>query len=299
MDRLEAMRVFAAVAEGGGFAAASRALGMSPPAVTRAVAALEERVGTRLLTRTTRVVRLTEAGTRYLADCKRILSEVDEAEASAAGSHAEPRGTLNLTASVMFGRLYVAPVLFDFLAQHPRVVARTVLVDRIVDMMEEGMDVAVRIAHLPDSAFSAVRVGQVRRVVCASPDYLEQHGVPRTLDDLERHEAIVFAPGPNATDWVFPVKGRNVSLRPRTQLVVNTVEVTIAGAVAGRGLTRALSYQIAPELASGRLKIVLEEFEPPPLPIHIVHAEGRRAAARVRAFVDFAAKRLRANAALQ
>lgn len=299
MDRFEAMRAFVAVAEDGGFAAAGRALGLSPPAVTRAIAALEDRVGTRLLTRTTRVVRLTEAGTRYLADCKRILGEIEEADASAAGAHAEPRGTLNVTASVMFGRLYVAPILFDFLAQYPGVVAHTLLVDRIVDMMEEGLDVAVRIAHLPASGLSAVRVGQVRRVVCASPAYLAERGVPRTLDDLERHEAILFAPGPNAADWSFPVQGRSVTVRPRTQLVVNTAEVTIAAAVAGRGLTRVLSYQIAPELAAGTLRIVLEEFEPPPLPIHVVHAEGRRAAARVRAFVDFAVERLRANAALQ
>jgi DNA-binding transcriptional LysR family regulator len=300
MDRFEAMRVFTAVAEGGGFAAASRALGLSPPAVTRAVAALEERVGTRLLTRTTRVVRLTEAGTRYLADCKRILGEVEEAEASAAGAHAEPRGTLNLTASVMFGRQYVAPILFDFLAQHPKVVVRAMLLDRIVDMMEEGIDVAVRIAHLPNSGLSAVRVGQVRRVVCGSPDYLAAHGTPRTLEDLARHEAAVFAPGPAAVDWNFAGPGgRGMNVQPRTQLIVNTVDMTIAAALAGRGLARVLSYQVADELQAGRLKIVLEAFEPPPLPIHIVHLEGRRAAARVRAFVDFAVERLRANAALQ
>jgi DNA-binding transcriptional LysR family regulator len=299
MDRLEAMRVFAAVAESGGFAGAARELGLSPPAVTRAVAALEERVGTRLLTRTTRVVRLTEAGTRFLADCKRILGEVEEAEASAAGAHAAPRGTLALTASVMFGRLYVAPILFDFLTQYPHVTVRTLLLDRIVDMVEEGLDVAVRIAHLPDSGLSAVRVGQVRRVVCASPAYLKKHGVPRRPADLADAAAIAFTQGPAAPDWAFPDGERSVSVRPRMQLLVNTAEVSVAAAVAGHGVTRVLSYQIAPELAAGTLQIVLEDFEPPPLPIHIVHAEGRRAAARVRAFVDFAAARLRANAALQ
>lgn len=296
MDRFEAMRVFAAVADGGGFAAAARQLGLSPPAVTRAVAALEERIGTRLLRRTTRVVRLTEAGERYLADCKRILGELDEAEASAAGAHAEPRGTLHVTASVMFGRLYVAPILFDFLAEHPGVVARALLVDRIVDLVEEGIDVAVRIAHLPSSGLHAVRVGQVRRVLCASPEYLARRGVPRTPADLERHHAIVFASGPGGPDWSF--SGR-VSARPRTQLIVNSVEMTIAAAVAGQGLARVLSYQIAPELAAGRLQIVLEEYEPSKLPIHVVHAEGRQAAARVRAFVDHAVARLRADAALQ
>ncbi len=177
-------------------------------------------------------------------------------------------------------------------------VARTLLVDRIVDMMEEGLDVAVRIAHLPSSGLSAVRVGQVRRAVCASPDYLARHGVPRALDDLERHDAILFAPGAAAPDWSFPARGRSVAVRPRAQLIVNTVEVTIAGAVAGRGLTRAL----LPDRAGAGGGTVADRaggIEPPPLPIHVVHAEGRRAAARVRAFVDFAVERLRADKALQ
>lgn len=297
MDRLATMRVFIAVAEGAGFAAAARRLGMSPPAVTRAVSALEDRIGTRLLHRTTRSVRLSEAGIRYLADCKRILGEIEEAEASAAGAHAEPRGQIAVTAPIMFGRMHVAPILLDFLARYPQVTARTILVDRVVDLMDEGLDVAVRIADLPDSSLSAVRVGQVRRVVCASPDYLAARGLPQTPADLAQHDAIIFAQAASA-EWSFPTAMGAVTVRPPTQFIVNTADVAIAAALAGRGLTRVLSYQIAPALQAGQLAIVLAEFEPPPLPIHIVHREGRRAAARVRAFVDFAVDRLRRDKAL-
>src|SRR5262245_51390129 len=203
MDRLATMRVFIAVAEGAGFAAAARRLGMSPPAVTRAVSALEDRIGTRLLHRTTRSVRLSEAGIRYLADCKRILGEIEEAEASAAGAHAEPGGQIAVTAPIMFGRIHVAPILLDFLARYPQVTARTILVDRVVDLMDEGLDVAVRIADLPDSSLSAVRVGRVRRVVCASPKYLAARGTPQTPADLAQHNAIIFAQATSA-EWSFP-----------------------------------------------------------------------------------------------
>jgi DNA-binding transcriptional LysR family regulator len=298
MDRLATMRVFIAVAEGGGFAAAARRLGMSPPAVTRAVSALEERIGTRLLHRTTRSVRLSEAGTRYLADCKRILGEIEEAEASAAGSHTEPRGQIAVTAPIMFGRMHVAPILLDFLARYPQVTARTLLVDRVVDLMDEGLDVAVRIADLPDSSLSAVRVGSVRRVVCASPDYLAARGTPQTPADLSQLDTIIFAHAAASAEWTFTSATGPVTVRPPTQLIVNTADVAIAAAIAGRGLTRVLSYQIAPALQAGQLVVALEEFEPPPLPIHIMHREGRRAAARVRAFVDFAVERLRRDKAL-
>jgi len=298
MDRLDSMRVFVAIAEAGGFAPAARRLGLSPPAVTRAVAALEERIGARLLHRTTRIVRLTEAGGRFLADAKRILAELDEAEASAAGAHAEPRGLLTLTAPVMFGARHVAPVLLDFLARHPRVTARTLLADRVVDMLEEGIDVAVRIAHLPDSSLAAVRVGSVRRVVCASPSYLAARGVPRRPEDVAKHDAIAFSSASGEPSWPFHSGGRIETVIPPAQLTVNTAEVAVAAALAGRGLTRVLSYQVAPEVASGRLEIVLAGYEPPPIPIHVVHPEGRHANARVRAFVDFAAARLRADKSL-
>jgi DNA-binding transcriptional LysR family regulator len=298
MDRLEAMRAFAAVADQSGFAPAARRLGLAPASVTRAVAALEERIGTRLFTRTTRVVRLTEAGTRFLADCKRILAEVDEAEAAAAGSHSEPRGQLVVTAPVMFGRMHVSPIIFDFLARHPRVSVRALFLDRVADLMDEGIDVAIRIGMLPDSSLSATRVGSVRRVVCASPAYLKAHGTPQTPADLARHAAIAFAGLAPGREWSFGAGKTGVTAVPPVRLEVNSADVAIAAAVAGGGLTRVLSYQVADELRARRLRLVLTEYEPPALPIHIVHAEGRRAPAKLRAFVDFAEARLRARKAL-
>jgi len=294
MDHLTAMRVFVAVAEESGFAPAARRLALSTPSVTRAVAALEDRIGARLLHRTTRVVRLTEAGARYLGDCKRILHDLAEAEASAAGSHGEPRGELTVTAPVMFGRLHVAPVLFDFLEDHPQVTARLLLLDRIADLVEEGMDVALRIGRLPDSALRAVRVGTVRRVVCAAPEYLARRGVPQRPSDLERLDVVEFSPVGAWREWGFPSDSARETVTPRVRLVVNTADAAVAAAVAGRGLTRVLSYQIADELRAGRLAVVLTDFEPPPVPVHLVHAEGRRTSAKVRAFVDYAAERLRA-----
>ena len=290
MDQLTAMRVFVAVAEAGGFAAAARRLGLSTPTATRAVATLEERIGARLLHRTTRRVRPTEAGERFLGDCKRILADLAEAEASAAGAHAEPRGELTVTAPVAFGRLHVAPLLFDFLDRHPRVAARLLLLDRVTDLVEEGMDAGVRIGRLPDSTLRAVRVGTVRLIVCAAPDYLARHGTPRTPADLAGHRAVTFSPAGTWRDWSFP--GGTVT--PPSRLVVNTADAAVAAAVAGHGLTRVLSYQAAADLRAGRLLAVLADAEPPPLPVQIVHAEGRHAAAKVRAFIGFAAERLRA-----
>ncbi|MEZ5670492.1 MAG: LysR family transcriptional regulator [Alphaproteobacteria bacterium] len=290
MDRLDAMRAFVAVADKGGFAPAARQLGLSAPSVTRAVAGLEERIGTRLLRRSTRTVRLTEAGAGYLADCKRILAELADAEAAAAGGHTQPTGQLGVTAPVLFGRFHVAPIVLDFLGRHPSVHVRCLLVDRVVDMLEEGFDVAIRIAQLPDSALTAVRVGSVRRVTCAAPRYLERHGVPRRPEDLARHDRVSFSP-------MFAE--RDLPNAPPPRLVANTADQAIAAAVAGLGLVRVLAYQVEAELKHDRLRIVLANHEPPPLPIHVVHAEGRRANAKVRAFVDMAVERLRAVRALR
>lgn len=302
MDRLEGMRVFVAVAEAQGFAEAARRLRRSAPAVTRAIAALERRLGTRLLHRTTRSVRLTEAGERYLVDCKRLLAELDDADAAASGAASEPRGTLAVTAPALFGRLYVAPILLRFLARHPHVTVRALFVDRVVHLLDEGVDVAVRIAHLPDSSLTGVRVGQVRRVVVAAPSYLAARGTPREPADLAGHDAIGFSPdGAVVAPWPFePRPGSRTRPRgaPRQQLVVNTADVAIAAAVAGRGLTRALSYQVAGDVDAGRLRIVLADYEPPPIPVHLVFPEGRYAAAKVRAFVELAAAELRAHPGL-
>ena len=288
MDRLTAMKVFVAVADAESFVEAARRLGMSPPAATRALRLLEDRIGARLLQRTTRVVRLTQAGARFLADCRRILAEIDDAEASAAGSHAEPVGRLAITAPVMFGRLHMAPIVLEFLQRHPAIDVRLLLVDRVVDLIDEGFDVAVRIAQLPDSSLSAVRVGTVRRIVCASPHYLERHGTPRRPADIARHAVVTFGAAEQQQDWAFRSGARSERVQPRARLVVNAADVAVGAAVAGWGLTRVLSYQAASELRAGRLVEVLADYQPAPLPIHLVHAGGRRISARARAFVDFA-----------
>ncbi len=308
MDRLDSMRVFVAVAEAQGFAPAARQLGFSPPAVTRAIAALEQRIGAQLLLRTTRRVRPTEAGERFFADCKRILAELEEAETSAGGTYAEPQGQLAVTAPSMFGRLHVAQVVLDFLAQHPRVSVRTFFIDRIVNLVDEGFDVAVRIAHLPDSSLTAVQVGSVRRVAVASPRYLAEHGVPRTPADLARHDGIGFSQTASANaPWSFHSprshgvggsSGAREIAHPHMQLIANTGELTIAAAMAGRGVTRAVSYQVDADVRAGRLQVVLADYEAPPIPVHIVYPAGRKAAAKVRAFVDFAVQRLRGEAVL-
>lgn len=294
MDQLSSMRVFVAVAEARGFAAAARVLRLSPPSVTRCVAALEERLGVRLLNRTTRQMNLTEAGERFLIDCKRIIADVEIAEDRARSAGREPQGVLAVTAPVMFGRMHIAPLLHDFIGRHPKVTVRAAFDDRIVNLVEEGIDVALRIDALADSSLTAVRVGLVRRIVVASPEYLASNGEPKTPRDVVRHCAF----GSGRTPWRF--RGANVAeTQPRMMLKVNGSDVAIGFAVAGRGLARPLSYQVAEELRDGRLQEVLADFRPEPIPVQLVYPEGRRAAAKVRAFVDFAAARLRALPALR
>jgi DNA-binding transcriptional LysR family regulator len=298
VDRLQAMATFVAVVECGGFASASRKLKLSAPMVTRAVAELEERLGLRLLNRTTRVVRPTDAGARYADDCRRILADIDEAEAAASGTDAAARGTLMLTAPVLFGHLYVMPILVKYLQQAPEVDAQCLFVDRVVNLVEEGLDVAVRIGELPDSSLQAVRVGQVRRVLVAAPDYLEARGRPLRPDDLARH-CIVSAGGvtPN-TDWHFVEDGEPATQRLHPRITTTSNDSAIAAAVAGFGIARLLSYQVASHLRAGTLQIMLEEFEQPPWPIHVVHREGRRATQKVRGFIDLAVTMLRADPSL-
>jgi DNA-binding transcriptional LysR family regulator len=294
MDRLEAMQVFVAVAEQASFAAGARKLSLSAARVTRAVSGLEQHIGARLLHRTTRVVRLTEAGASYLVHCKRILGDLEEAESLAASAHGQLVGQLTITAPVIFGRLCVTPVILGFLKRHPRVGVRAVFSDQVLDLLDQNIDVAVRIAHLPDSSFSAVRVGAVRRVVCASPAYLRAHGVPARPSDLQQHELVVFSGLGAPAEWSFWVGGRSESFTPRSRLNANSGDLAIAAALAGHGLTRVLSYQIAEEVRAKRLRIVLSEFELPPVPVHLVHREGRATSGRVRAFVDQAVEELRA-----
>lgn len=293
MTRLEGMRVFVKVAETSGFAGAARELHMSPPAVTRAIASLEESIGTRLLIRTTRSVKLTEAGARYFEDCRRILADITEAESTAAGSYTTPTGTLSISAPVIFGQTHILPILTDFLDQYPGVIGRAIFVDRLVNIVDEGIDVAIRIGNLPDSSHSAIRIGAVRRVVCGSPAYFEKHGVPQTPADLVNHRIAAATSAWASLDWNFGT-GEKSTVTVHPQLFCSTYEGIISAAIQGWGLARAVSYQISPAIKMGTLQTVLTEYEPEPLPIHVLHSEGRRASAKVRAFVDFAVDRLRA-----
>ena len=296
MDRFRELSTFVAVAEEGAFNAAARRLNLTPPVVTRLVTALETRIGVRLLTRTTRRVALTEAGERLFADAARVLAEVEEIEAAAAGAHQTPRGTLRVTAPVMFGHRYVLPLLRDFLDAYPEVSSTTLFVDRIVDLIDEGLDVAVRIGDLPDSTLTATRVGVLRRVAVAAPRYLAAHGTPGSPDDLAAHRIVQPGTLHEAHRWPFVSQGANRTVRVTPHLSVNTVAAAVDSAVAGWGITRALSYQVADALADGTLVEVLGDWEDRELPIHLVHYEARLGAAKTRAFVDFAADRLRAEA---
>ncbi len=294
MDRWQAMRVFLKVAEAESFADAGRQLHMSPPAVTRIVSALEDVIGTRLLARTTRSVKLTEAGAQYFADCQRLLADLSEAEASAAGAYGKPTGTLTVTTSAMFGTMFVLPLMTEYLDLYPDVIGRGLFVDRVVSMVDEGIDVAIRIGHLPDSGLTATRVGQVRRVICGSPIYFEKHGVPISPSDLSRHRIIASTSAWTSLEWRFGVQKKS-TVRVNPRLYCSTNEAAIAAAASGWGLTRVLSYQIAPQLEAGELRTILSDYEEEALPIHVVHPEGRHASAKVRSFIDFAVGKLRSN----
>lgn len=293
MDKFHSIQVFIQVADCAGFAAAARSLNMSPPAVTRAVATLEDELGTPLFVRTTRSVRLTESGERFLQDARRILLDLEEAQDAAVGTHAAPRGELHVTAPVLFGRMYVAPILGKFLSRHPQLSARTLFVDRIVNLVDEGQDVAIRIGALPDSSLIAVRCGTVRQVMVASPDYIAKHGLPALPEGLADHQ-IIQATGTNpGNDWKFQHNGKPISVRLEPRVRMNTNDAAIELTVRGSGVSRLLSYQVAPYVADGQLQVVLEAFEMPPQPVHVVHQEGRLVSAKVRAFVDFMVQHLR------
>jgi DNA-binding transcriptional LysR family regulator len=293
MDRLEAMQVFVSVAEQQSFIAAARRHSLSAARVSRAVALLEKRLGARLLHRTTRAVRLTDAGVSYLGRCKQILAEIDAAEAIATSSHRELSGPISITAPRLFGRLHVSGIITGFMKRHPRVTLRAFFVDHVLDFFEQNIDVAIRIAHLPDSGLRAARVGSVRRVVCASPDYLRVRGSPRHPRELEQHAVIAFSGAAEPEAWSFALDGRHERVPTRPRLVVNTADLAVAAAVAGQGLARVLSYQVAEALDAKRLRIVLVEYELPAVPVHVVHLEGRGGPARVRAFVEYATRELK------
>lgn len=298
MDRLQAMTTFVTVVDTGGFASAARKLEVSPSVVSRIVTELEDHLGVRLLTRTTRVVRLTEAGSAYFEDCRRILSEIGEAELSAAGTHGSPRGQLVITAPSLFGRLYVTPIVTDYLLRYPEVDAHCWFIDRVVNMVEEGIDVAVRIGPLANSSLQAVQVGEVRRVFVASPDYLERMGAPAQPSDLDAHRTIGTSGSSASPEWRFIVEDRQVALGVRARLTMTTNDSAIAAAESGFGIARVLSYQVAESVQAGRLRIVLGEYEQARVPVHVLHREGRNAARKVRAFLDMAIDTLRSDRAL-
>jgi len=296
MDRIEEMAAFVAVASVGTFVGAARQLGRSPAALTRAVAALEDRLGARLFTRTTRVVSLTDAGRRYLAPCEAVLRDVAALESSAQTEREEVVGSLVVTASVVFGRLHVAPLVTEFLRRHASVDARMVLSDDIVPLVEAGVDVGVRIAHLPDSSLKAIRVGSVCRGVYASPAYLAAHGEPVKPTDLARHACIAFTgAGQLPERWSFGRGGKNSTVAIAPRCVVNLAEPAIDAAVAGFGVTRVLSYMVDHLVRAGALRPILRLYDPPPIPVHVVYPAGRHLPLRTRLFIDLAVESLRAR----
>jgi len=287
MDRLDAMRAFAAVADLGSFAEAARRLRLSPAVATRAVALLEDQLGLMLLNRTTRSVKLTERGALYLEACKRILDDVEEADRRVRGEDAAPRGVMALAAPIMFGRLHVLPVVTQMLHEHRALSIRLMLSDRLVHLVEEGIDAAVRIGELADSTLTSLKIGEVRRVVVASPDYLAARDAPAMPAALARHDLIAFEGIDATNDWHF---GRNerTSVRIEPRLTVNTADAAIEAAEAGLGITRALSYQVDAALQAGRLCELLVPFVPPPMPVNIVYPRRRQGSANVAAFVTSA-----------
>ncbi|PKR52728.1 LysR family transcriptional regulator [Thalassospira povalilytica] len=301
MDRFNAMKVYVRVAEEQGFAAAARALNMSPAAVTRTIAQLEDIIGARLLIRTTRTVTMTEAGTRYLADCKRLLADLHEVEAAAGGAYARPSGMLSITAPVQFGQMHVAPIVGRYLDQYPDMRARLMLFDRIVNIVEEGIDLAVRIGHLADSSLSAIRIGQVRQVVCGAPAYFDRVGVPEIPADLAGHRIIATTGSSARLDWQFNTlsgAGRKIQVSPDARWQTNSIEAARKAVIDGWGIMRMLSYQAAPFISNGSLQTVLDDHAPDPVPVHLVHPEGRHAPAKVRSFIDLAVEILRSNPVL-
>ncbi len=292
MDRFEAMRTLIAAVDGGSLSAASRSLAVPLPTVSRRVSDLEAHLGSHLVIRTSRKLLLTEAGTAFVASARRVLEELVEAERAASGEYRVPCGELLLTAPIAFGALNVAPIVHDFLRAYPEVTARLALFDGIIDLIDNHIDVAVRIGHLPDSALVARRVGEVRRVLCASADYLAQRGEPRTPADLADHDVIAVEGLQCYREWNFARHGevRQISIIPRFS--VNTAEGAIGAAIAGLGIARVMSYQAAASIRAGTLVLLMSDWAPPPVPVQLVHAPHQQQPLKLRAFLDFVAPRL-------
>jgi DNA-binding transcriptional LysR family regulator len=293
MDRLEAMSVLLSAVESGSLSKASQTLGLPLATVSRKVAELENHLKATLLIRSAKGLELTPTGRSYVTAAKAILEQVTEAERTAAGEYTEPKGDLVVTAPVMFGRLHVLPAVTRFLNAYPEVAVGLVLTDRVTHFLDDQVDVALRIGALPDSSLIATRLGTVRHVVCASPGYLAANGSPATPDDLGRHSVISFQSVSALSTWDFHADGVEVIASFRSRLSVNTIDAAIEAGLSGAGLVRAVSYQVAEHVRSGKLTVVLDSFAPPPRPVHLVYDKQNRLPLKLRAFVDFVVPRLR------
>lgn len=293
MDRFQAMQILVAVADGGSLSEASRQLKIPLASVSRKVSELEAHLKVKLVTRTTRALEFTDYGRSYVSMCRRILDDVQEAERTVTGEYAAPKGLLTLTAPLVFGRLHVVPLVADFLKTYPEVDVQLILTDRGVDLLEEKIDVAIRIGELPSSSLIATRVGEIRQVVCASTEYLKKRGRPETPQDLKSHDCVSIAVLGSAQNWIFQSGKSKLSVGVHARLEVTTSEAGLEAAALGVGVTRALSYQVAGFQNNKKLEIVLQDFEPKPWPVHLVQAAGRIVPLKQRAFLDYAAPRLR------
>jgi DNA-binding transcriptional LysR family regulator len=295
MDRFEAMRTLLAAVDGGSLSAASRTMRTPLATVSRRVSDLETHLRTQLLVRSSRRLSLTEAGRAYVSAARRILDDLDDAERGAAGEYRLPRGHLSITAPVMFGRLHVEPVILDFLNAFPDITVRLTLADHVVNLIDDHVDVAVRVGRLPESSMVATRLGAIRWVTCASPAYLQAGPVPAVPADLESHDCIAFEGVYSSVAWTFAEGGGTVTVPVRPRFAVNTADAAISAAIAGAGITRVLSYQVARAVEAGTLELVLRGFEPEPLPVHLVYAAQPLLPLKLRAFLDFSASRLKAS----
>ena len=295
MDRLESMSILVAAAEEGSLSAAARRLGIPLTNVSRKVSELEAYLKTGLVNRSSRRLTLTDAGRSYVADCKRILDLVGEAERAATGEYGAPKGDLVITAPIVFGRLHVLPVTTEFLKAYPEIDVRLVFADRIVTLFEEQIDLAVRIGDLPDSSLIATRIGAIRHVVCGSPGYFAARGMPGIPDELGRHDCITFEGLVSPSVWTFTFGKAIKSVSVHSRLIVNTAEAAINAAAAGVGITRVLSYQVAQEIRANQLVLALEDFEPAPWPVSLVYTDQRLLPSKVRVFLDYVVPRLKAT----
>ncbi len=295
MDRLESMSTLVAAVQAGSLSAGARQLGMPLATVSRKVSELEAHLHTRLLNRSSRKLSLTDAGRSYLAACTRILEQIEEAERAASGEYTQPKGHLVLTAPIVFGRLHVLPVVTEFLRSYPEIDIRLLFSDRVTNLLEEDVDVAVRVGALPDSSLVALRVGTIQRCICGSPEYFERRGTPKRPEDLSAHDCVTFESMSGASAWAFGGKRHTDTVSVHSRLVVSTAEAAVDAAIAGVGITRLFSYQIAAAEAAGQLVRVLRSYESEPVPVHLLHEGQSLLPLKLRAFLDFAAPRVKAR----